>query len=986
MPQAALAVAAWVGSVAFSVGSTAGLSVAAAATVANVAAGVALVGEVYGLAKATQALQPKIKDPGTATQWQADPRAGIPYAFGRCAVAGRINFNQAAGSSNKFLNFSTIYSGAGPIDGFEGFYGNDSLITFGADSGEGASGYYLNRMWQKRQLGALYEPYMHWTATGSKDTPANHGGMPVEWTSAHRLSGYAASLWALEYDTSRFASGVPEPKMVGRWVKVYDPRKDSTYPGGSGAHRYAEPSNKVAYEAARATWEWTDNPYLHGLMWCLGRWISADGVPLVRTHGLGAPIDMIDVASFVDGANVAEANDWTCGGVTDTAENKWEVLKAFLQAGAGKPVMMGAKIGCIVNTPRVSLTTITKADVIGDVSVAGAVDIDDRINTIWPSYTEEAQNWAVVTPDAPVQVAAYIGPDKGERSIPVTYQYVQKATQTGQLARYDIEDSRELTPIVLTAKPWTMWLKPGDCFTATEPEWGLNGQKLLILKRTRDPATMTVGFICRTETDGKHPFALGQTLTPPDTPALTGVDPNVVPLPGAGDWVIVGGVTANEFGSLPAIVIQGESALYDAVSIVVDYREVIGGGTSYGPWLTQTFPASARQLVVTGVKPGAVYQVRVRYITAKGVENPDVNLDLGHVTTGDFIAREVLAIGGVPPSQVVQGLRDLSATGAAQAAAVIKLALDSAAAQAVIEGKTYTTDGKPVGPVTYEQKLITDTLVKFVTLLGIFNGPQSAVILNAMTVEVSPGVSLASWLTYVSSTLGDGTVTVSMLLEAINGQAGRIALAVQNATEIVGLDLGVDGTSSHFDMVSSKFRFIDPAGVGPPTTVAAYGGGKWVFDAAMYVRSLIADTIETQHLKVGSVVWDKIGVGQVITDRIAANNVTVPAIASASNTVNGTGSFQSILSTTVYLPEPGTVKAACCVAQHFPTGNHPWEMRLMIDGVLVFPAFGSNFLDSVPLSGAKYCSAGTISVEILWNGHTSTNIDYRNIDALGVMR
>ena len=34
-----------------------------------------------------------------------------------------------------------------------------------------------------------------------------------------------------------YASGVPRLAAYGKWVLAYDPRKDSTFPGGSGSHR-----------------------------------------------------------------------------------------------------------------------------------------------------------------------------------------------------------------------------------------------------------------------------------------------------------------------------------------------------------------------------------------------------------------------------------------------------------------------------------------------------------------------------------------------------------------------------------------------------------------------------------------------------------------------------------------------------------------------------------------------------------------------------
>ncbi|MFG5445095.1 hypothetical protein ACFJZM_13600, partial [Enterococcus faecalis] len=59
------------------------------------------------------------------------------------------------------------------------------------------------------------------------------------WGSTSKLSGQAAIGWSFLFDKEgkRFASGLPQLGAYGQWVKVYDPRLDSTFPGGSGSHR-----------------------------------------------------------------------------------------------------------------------------------------------------------------------------------------------------------------------------------------------------------------------------------------------------------------------------------------------------------------------------------------------------------------------------------------------------------------------------------------------------------------------------------------------------------------------------------------------------------------------------------------------------------------------------------------------------------------------------------------------------------------------------
>jgi len=654
MPQAALAVAVWVGSSAAFAVSALGAGTAVAATVGYAAIGATLAAEMYAVTAAQKLLAPKLGtggDNGAGTEWKANPRAGIPYAVGRCKVGGNIVFVQSAGASNKYINFVTAYTGAGPIDSFEQFYADDVAVTFSADSGEGASGYYLNRMWMKRQLGAVGDPWMHWTATGTKDTPANHGGMPPEWTSAHLMTGYAASLWALEYDAGKYSSGRPAHAMVGKWVKVYDPRLDSTYPGGSGTHRAGEED----------TYEWSANPYLHALTWIIGRFQNGK-----RILGLGLPVSRIDVAAFVEGANVADANEWTCHGLVYSTDDKAEVLKAFLQAGAGKLMLLNNKISCFVNTPRVSLATIRSKDVVGDVNVSATQSATDRINMIWPTYTDESQNWDRVTPDDAVAVPEYFDDDGGERQTEVDYLLVADVIQAAQLARYDIEDSREFTPVQLPCKPEWMGYKPGDCITADEPEWGLNGQKLLILSRKFNPLSLVTTLTCRSETDGKHAYALGQTATPPDAPALTGID-LFPPAPDTDDWTAVGTTLTDNGMQIPAILIDGARGSPSAVALLVRFRPDVSPDWSVEP-ATPLANDDPVHIEIRGLTRGTLYNISIAYRSDRGLDGDWT--DLPNVTAGDFSLDEIVAAfddGALTPGEKLYVVPQLNALIAARA-------------------------------------------------------------------------------------------------------------------------------------------------------------------------------------------------------------------------------------------------------------------------------------------------------------------------------
>lgn len=463
------------------------------------AAGAGLVSMATGLT----AGRPSIS--GSPTTFRADPQAPIPYAIGRTATRGEVRYRKTHTSAGSVPNdrqtMVVVLSGGGPVQEIEAFYSDKVLVNFNASGA--ATGDHADYMWQKTQRGLCPEP--------SALAVANGGTAPPGWTAAHKLSGYAAAIWTLRWDSKakKYPNGVPAPLWVGKWALVYDPRLDSTYPGGSGSCRALQED----------TYVWSRNPYLHGLTWALGRWQNGE-----RVLGMGAPIATIDVAAYVEGANVADANGWHAGGVVYSTDAKWRALKQMLQAGGGEPIRLGAKISCIVNAPKVSLATVTTNDVAGECRVAATQPRRDRINAAIPRYRSEPHDWQIVSADK-IVVSAHVAEDGGERCREIDMPLVQveaggSTDQPGQLARYAIENSREFGPITLTLKPRWVGYRPGDCITVNVPEIGLVGQTVLILSRSLDPETGIVTLGCRSETTAKHAFCLGQTATPPATPGV----------------------------------------------------------------------------------------------------------------------------------------------------------------------------------------------------------------------------------------------------------------------------------------------------------------------------------------------------------------------------------------------------------------------------------------------------------------------------------
>ncbi|MGE4321918.1 MAG: hypothetical protein AB7E60_02690 [Sphingobium sp.] len=473
-----------------------GLSMSASAA-SMVAAGLSV---GVGLLGAITAKRPSVS--GVQTSWSADPDAAISICLGRTIAAGEIRYRKQHGNKNKWDTIASVLSGCGPIEAIHQTYMEKEPIVFSG----GLDGVYRidghDRIWQRTQRGQCPEPaYL-----------APLVGAPPAWTPAHKLSGYAAVLNTFQYDGTGDHTLTSTPRM--NWlisgVRHYDPRLDSSFPGGSGPCRWDDES----------TWVFSENPWIQGLSFAIG-WHQ--GPARVRVGGVGMHITAIDVQSFVEAANIADANGWKSGGRISMGDDKWESLKAICQAGGGEPIRNGAILSCYINAPRVPIATIGIGDLIGTAEASTAQTIRDRVNGITPRYTSEDHFWEQV-PAGTVVNPDYLAADARERTKMVDYPMVQCAAgetpdQVAQLAAYDIANAREAGPIVMPLKLRWLGYRPGDCLAFEDnPQFGrLAGKDAIIIKRAIDPSTAAVTLTLRTEDPAKHGWALSRVGVPAPT-------------------------------------------------------------------------------------------------------------------------------------------------------------------------------------------------------------------------------------------------------------------------------------------------------------------------------------------------------------------------------------------------------------------------------------------------------------------------------------
>ncbi|MCG7350017.1 hypothetical protein [Sphingomonas sp. ACRSK] len=589
-------------------------ALAASATTATIAT-VATVAQVSAaaLSIAASVAQPKGSLGGNPTEFTIDKESGIPYAIGRTYSAGKVVHRQYYGSKNSLESWVAVHS-LGPIKSLGPFQVEKKTVSF---AGGAAQGTYAGYMWLDQQLGACPE---------ARALQGPQGPFPG-WGPSSKLSGLAADLWTLKFDTKgkKYPNGVPERGRILEGVFVYDPRLDSTYPGGQGGCRLGQ----------EATYVYSENPALHAITWAYGR--IQNGVLIA---GGGMKAIGIDLPPFVEWANVCDANNWKAGGVVYTsADNGWDILKMICQAGGGEPMPVAGQLSVTFNAPKVSIGRITSADIIGDVDVPGTASRRARRNTVIAKVRLESHGWQVVPLNA-IPIPDYVAVDGGSRPREIDFPLVQQVDQGAQLGLYEILNGRELEGILLPCKATMIGYRPGDCLTVDIPEASLVERDVVLRNRELDSASVAVTFTCRSETASKHSFALGQSGTAPPTPDLS--IPEVdLSAPSSADWSATGTVLSANGVSVPAVIVTGAADDRPMAGVLFEYRPYAAGADPEANWSGGGLdgPAIVRK-EITSVTSGTQYEVAVRYMVGGAYSD---RLVLGPVTAGDFAIENMLA-------------------------------------------------------------------------------------------------------------------------------------------------------------------------------------------------------------------------------------------------------------------------------------------------------------------------------------------------------
>lgn len=486
----------------------------AISAVGDVLSGLGVLGAslAFGLAGGIAAAFSPAPVTGDPTEWTANTDEPLSFPMGdRVPVAGTVNYRATYGPTNRYQSIVSTLAASGPIRSFIKTTIDDVETSFGLND-VATTGNHIGDLWCQTKLGTQPET-AHTSPTG-----LDGGAAAPDWTIAHKMSGRASDMVTMKENSkgNGYQGGVVKRLHVVAGLKGWDPRQDSTWPGGSGSCRLDIPS----------TWVGISDGAIGALNWALGRWEGDSGGGLYGVPqacslvgGIGATLESVDVAAFINAANVADANNWGLCACPDTKNDKFAVFTNLLQAAGALPSRIAGKLSCFTRVEsQPSVMTVTAADLVAPPEVVPAKSRLERKNTGIGTYRSEAHRWEM-TPIEEITNAAWLTEDRGRKRYKrPEFPYVPDADHAAVLTYYELVDDRESKSGVLHCKPHMRQIVPGDCLDLDLPDSLLDGVKVRVMRRRTNLMTGRVSLFFRQETDAKHADAYEQAgVTPPDT-------------------------------------------------------------------------------------------------------------------------------------------------------------------------------------------------------------------------------------------------------------------------------------------------------------------------------------------------------------------------------------------------------------------------------------------------------------------------------------
>jgi hypothetical protein len=628
-----------------------------------------IIGTVLTVGKLLKAVQviaflgslqrPKIPTAGSELEVQIDPNAGLPIAIGERLTYGNLAYQKTwvggknNAEKNQILGMVKILSSGGPIESIEYCQLGDNKVT-GWSSNPLTSLSYVTACSPDTGKVYTYENNYHqrWSKgdlTGSVATLAyfNAGG----WTGYDgnsSLTGFAWVAEVLKNNNTTFPQSVPSASYLIKGLKWYDWRKDSTVEGGMGSHRWDDPD----------TYDYSQNGPVVSYNIIRGRLEKTAGGTIVKSWGLHVNPTLIDLDSFNNAANIADAYGWKVNAIAYTTDTPKALLDKIMQCSGGYLISQGAMISVYINAPQTTIFYITDDDIVGDVEIPTSTSYRDRLNSVIPIYPEPVLGYQDNYAEA-VTVQKYQDEDGELKSTELHLDYCTDIDQATQLAALELVNSREFLTPTIVCKPRLLQVKTGQTVTLTSEGLNAATQKYLVVGREIDLNTMCVRLKLRSEDDDKYEWVQGHSSVAPDTKTIVGID---WALPGAPDADVFTVAAFVDSDQVPAFQITADLGdIPDAItSIRFDYKLSSDSNWSLsGSLAVHDYDHVA--YIISGLKPISYYDIAIYYVNSFGVVTDRTIFN--NKLTSKLVSNDTQNVGGVPAGDLVNSVAEAYSLG-----------------------------------------------------------------------------------------------------------------------------------------------------------------------------------------------------------------------------------------------------------------------------------------------------------------------------------
>jgi hypothetical protein len=295
---------------------------------------------------------------------------------------------------------------------------------------------------------ATYSGYLTVT-TRTEGTAANtiaiNGG--TKWGTSRRLTGCAYVYLRIKRTgntktaESPLVGGLPSRvTIIGDGAALYDPRKDSTVPGGSGSHRATDQTTWGIYTDA----DDTDNPALQLLWWLLGWEINSK-----LSVGAGVPYTRIDMESFITAANICDESvtlatggtqkRYRTSGTASDADDRMDIINNFLMSMNATLRDSGGKLALTVMKNDLADYTLefNEQDMLGEFDWQQTRGLTENYNIARGRFIDPSQNSLYQLVDYPE--VGFASPDGVERVMSVDLYYVEDGRRAQRIAKQALQ-------------------------------------------------------------------------------------------------------------------------------------------------------------------------------------------------------------------------------------------------------------------------------------------------------------------------------------------------------------------------------------------------------------------------------------------------------------------------------------------------------------------------------------------------------------------